>query len=77
MALENKGRVDSPLTPFRTITSYTEAPGSYSKHPNIGPAGEDGGCPLKFTDESITVGKPEGPSMEATEATRTGPGRTD
>jgi hypothetical protein len=65
---KGKGRIESPLTPFKTVTSYTEAPGSYTKHPNVGPAGVDGGLPLKFTDESIKGTMPEGPSMEPTPA---------
>lgn len=68
---KGKGRIESPLTPFKTVTSYTEAPGSYNTHPNLGPAGEAGGFPLKFTDESIKTAMPEGPSMEPTPAKAT------
>jgi hypothetical protein len=65
---KGKGRIESPMTPFKTIDSYTSAPGDYNVHPNLGPKGEDGGLPLKFTDKSITAAPPEGPSMEPTPA---------
>ena len=66
---KGKGRIESPITPFKTVDSYTSAPGSYNEHPNLGPKGVDGGFPLKFTDDSIKGVMPaEGASMEATPA---------
>jgi hypothetical protein len=66
---KGKGTIDSPMTPFKGVpSSYTEAPGEYSKHPNVGPAGETGGVPLKFYDNSVKGIMPEGPSMEPTPA---------
>jgi hypothetical protein len=58
-------QIDSPFTAMRGNPSLTEAPGCYDHHPNVGPAGDDGGLPLKFFDHSIpgTKMQPEGPSM--------------
>lgn len=58
--------IDSPMGPSfrRGVPSLTEAPGSYDKHPNVGPAGVSGGLPLKFTDDSVPGTVPNTPSME-------------
>lgn len=63
--MADKSKIDSPMTPFKEApTTLDQAPGDYNKHPNVGPAGDSGGFPLKFTDNSVKGIMPEGPSME-------------
>ena len=71
MAKQKGSAIQSPYTNFMNKANPTPssgAPGHYSKHPNIGPAGVDGGMPLKFTDDSVKGIMPEGPSMSPTPA---------
>ena len=71
MKKNGKGSISSAMTsPVRGKPSLTEAPGCYTYHPNVGPRGVDGGLPLKFIDESIPVGKPEGPMLNVTGAAK-------
>jgi len=64
-------QIDSPYTPFagKVPTPSSGGPGSYNKHPNVGPAGVSGGVPLKFTDDSIKTQKgPIASSMDVVPA---------
>ena len=45
--------LDTPMTGVPSHKGIASAPGKYSSHPNLGPAGVSGGLPLKFTDDSI------------------------
>ena len=48
----SKGSIDTTMK-APAVPALDSAPGVYNRHPNLGPAGESGGFPLKFTDESV------------------------
>ncbi len=56
MSHKGKGSIDSSMR-MPSVPGLKGAPGSYNKHPDFGPAGVDGGFPLKFTDDSIPKGE--------------------
>lgn len=54
--------IDSPMTGHPPVKGLASAPGVYSRHRNLGPAGVDGGMPLKFYDDAIKT-----PELQATD----------
>ncbi len=70
MPSKKSNHVESSYTPFAGSAPSVGAggPGVYDKHPNIGPAGNSGGVPLKFFDESLPGVAPGAPSMNPSPA---------
>lgn len=54
---QGNGTIDSPYNSGRPTPSLKGGAGEYNRHPDLGPAGVDGGIPLKFMDTSIPTPK--------------------
>ena len=64
---QGKGTIDSPYDAGRPTPGVKGGPGEYNRNPQCGPAGVEGGFPLKFTDDSVKT--PKGrliPQMDVT-----------
>ncbi len=55
--------IDSAMTGFPPVKGMASAPGKYNTNPALGPAGVDGGLPLKFMDDAVKT-----PGVQATDS---------
>jgi hypothetical protein len=47
--------LDTPMTGVPKVPGLSSAPGTYNRHPNLGPDGVSGGLPLKTFDDAVKV----------------------